>query len=120
MKIVSLISTTITFLFVVYFIEDVYGKKKLEKKIIFHQNDNILQKITVSLEKCVKKDKKISKKGILPHQFKKCLKKIKKQKSLSKDKKKATKAFLKKVIKSINECLKSKNKKKAQTKITMS
>ena len=116
MKIVSLISTTITFLFVVYFIEDVYGKKKLEKKIIFHQNDNILQKITVSLEKCVKKDKIISKKGILPPIFKKCLKKMKKQKSLSKDKKKATKASLKKVIKSINECLKSKNKKKDQTK----
>ena len=115
MKIVSLISTTITFLFVVYFIEDVYGKKKLEKKIIFHQNDNILQKITVSLEKCVKKDKIISKKGILPPIFKKCLKKMKKQKSLSEDKKKATKAFLKKVIKSINMCLKSKNKKKDQT-----
>ena len=116
MKIVSLISTTITFLFVVYFIEDVYGKKKLEKKIIFFENDNILQKITVNLEKCVKKDKIISKKGILPHQFKKCLKKMNKQNSLSKDKKKTTKAFLKKVIKWISDCLKSKNKKKDKTK----
>ena len=105
---------TITFLFVFYFVEDIYGKKKLEKKIVV-QND-ILQIMTISLEKCVKKDKTISKKEI-PPQFKKCLKEMKKQKSLSKDKKKTTKAFLQKVIKGISNCLKSKNKKdKTKTK----
>ena len=97
-----------------HFWVNIHGKKKLENKIVV-QND-ILQKITISLEKCVKKDKTISKKEI-PPQFKKCLKEMKKQKSLSKDKKKTTKAFLQKVIKGVTNCLKSKNKKeKTKTK----
>ena len=97
-----------------HFWVNIHGKKKLENKIVV-QND-ILQKITISLEKCVRKDKTISKKEI-PPQFKKCLKEMKKQKSLSKDKKKTTKAFLQKVIKGITNCLKSKNKKdKTKTK----
>ena len=102
-------------LFLHFWVSNIHAKKnKSQKKIVF-QSD-ALQKITMSLERCVKKDKTISKKGILPHQFKKCLKKIRKQKSLSKDKKKTTQGFLKKVTKSISECLKSKGKKKDQTK----
>ena len=102
-------------LFLHFWVSNIHAKKnKSQKKIVF-QSD-ALQKITMSLERCVKKDKTISKKEILPPIFRKCLKKIKKQKSRSKDKKKTTKGFLKKVMKSISDCLKSKNKKKDQTK----
>ena len=102
-------------LFLHFWVSNIHAKKnKSQKKIVF-QSD-ALQKITMSLERCVKKDKTISKKEILPPIFRKCLKKIKKQKPRSKDKKKTTKGFLKKVIKSISDCLKSKNKKKDQTK----
>ena len=101
-------------LFLHFWVSNIHAKKnKSQKKIVF-QSD-ALQKITMSLERCVKKDKTISKKEILPPIFRKCLKKIKKQKPRSKDKKKTTKGFLKKVIKSISDCLKSKNKKKDQT-----
>ena len=85
-------------LFLHFWVNNIHAKKnKSQKKIVF-QSD-ALQKITMSLERCVKKDKTISKKEILPPIFRKCLKKIKKQKSRSKDKKKTTKGFLKKVIK---------------------
>ena len=78
MKKCALITITITFLFVFYLFGDAHGKKKSEKKI--DQND-VLKKLTTSLEKCVKKDKNISKEKISP-QFKKCLTALKEQKPL--------------------------------------
>ena len=95
-----------------YFLVNVHGKKNKSKdKKSSIQNVDTLQKIATNLEKCMIIDKTISKKKV-PSQFRKCLKDTKKQKSLSKDKKKTTKSFLKKVINSISNCIKSKNKKK--------
>ena len=105
---------TVTFLFIFYFFGDAHGKKKSEKKI--DQNE-VLKKLTTSLEKCVKKDKTIiSKKNKISPQFKKCLTALKKQKSLLNSKndnknKSMTKTFFKKVFKTIIDCLKSKIKK---------
>ena len=95
-----------------YFLVNVHGKKNKSKdKKSSIQNVDTLQKIATNLEKCMIMDKTISKKKV-PSQFRKCLKDTKKQKSLSKDKKKTTKSFLKKVINSISNCIKSKKKEK--------
>ena len=70
-------------------------KKKLQKDT---SGNNILKKITTGLENCVKNQTKIDK----------CITVIQNKKSLLKDNKKTTKVFMKKVLKGITNCLKSK------------
>ena len=87
-----------------FIIGNVYCKKKLNKD---STGDMILKKIKTGIENCVKNQTKIDKGNITPH-FTKCITAIQNKKSLLKDKKKITKDFLKKVLKGILNCLKSK------------
>ena len=93
-----------------FIVGNVHCKKNLQKD---SASNDILKKITTGLENCVKNQTKIDKGKITPH-FTKCITAIQNKKSLLKDKKKTTKVFMKKVLKGITNCLKSKMTKKTK------
>ena len=101
---------SIAFFCAFFIVGNIHGKKKLQKDT---DGSKILKKITTGLEKCVKNQTSVDNKKISSH-FTKCITATENKKSLLKDKKKTTKNFLKKVLKGISNCLKSKMTKKTK------
>ena len=101
---------SIAFFLAFFIVGNVHGKKKLQKDT---DGSKILKKITTGLEKCVKNQASIDNEKISPH-ITQCITATKNKKSILKNKKKTTKSFLKKVLKGIKNCLKSKMTKKTK------